>query len=793
MATVPLQHTPTVELDVGQAPLFSATNIEPVRDTGVAEDIQRVGNAQKLLAQVAIKNKEEQDDVVSNDAFNGYQEEADAKVNEYLQLQRGQAVATVDVDQDTGLAITAYDKLIKDLDEIGNKYLETLTNSDQKQIFNDKYSASKRLSKNTAVKHSLKQRRLQLEEDTKANIEMSKKGAINSFESWDDEEGDYNGHYYRGLAEIKRNAELNGRNTDINKGPLSAKYLEDVQAYNKEVMEGVVDQLMELPGGHKLAQDYVKKQKPEELKEVNTELEQSIADKHDDYNVEQCVDAVLSNNSNQNTGDFLDQTKKLMCLKSNHFVNDGTGASVHDGNHSDKVNIAGQTQENNIDTLEKIKNESKFYKLDSNETLINEHEPTHLFAVQHLGVQKADSLYTKAKSSIEIDKTRYKEDATYAKQINEKIINNYNKLISEETNKIYARFGEGEFANSIENDLEIIKKGINYDGNFTYKVDFVTGLRPLNELKDELKATITDPKQLSYALKDLEIKYNKIKNERTQIYNEALNTAKEIAFAEEGGWKNLKDNGIKIENFSESDQELLKKGQPEESNVDTIAELIDNPKEVRDNLPSYSHELSQSDYLGLKQYAKSLQSEDKYIEANGNKDLMKDVMYKNGFEWVYKSKFGGNSADFGAIHTEWVDRIDYAQRISNKKLTRQQKVEILNNVLMDKVNLQGTLGFGRQTNTLTSTVMPDRLDDLFVKVKVKQEDGSTKTEQIFTSEITKEVSIAIMGSLYRRKLPMNQQNIAEEWVKFGKPKTLKQAEEFINANLNYQLAPENLK
>ena len=110
--------------------------------------------------------------------------------------------------------------------DIGNKYLETLTNSDQKQIFNDKYSASKRLSKITAVKHSLKQRRLQLEEDTKANIEMSKKGAINSFESWDDEEGDYNVHYYRGLAEIKRNAELNGRNTDINKGPLSAKYLE---------------------------------------------------------------------------------------------------------------------------------------------------------------------------------------------------------------------------------------------------------------------------------------------------------------------------------------------------------------------------------------------------------------------------------------------------------------------------------------------------------------------------------------------------------------------------------------
>jgi len=793
MATVPLQQTPTEQINTGGTPLFSATNIQPVQDTGVAQDIGRLSNAQKQFAKIAADLQDQHDDIRSNEAYRGYQEEADVKVNEYLSLQRGDAIATVDYDEETNKPITAYDKLVNDLEEISNKYLETLDNNSQKQIFNDKYSASKRISVNSASKHSLKQSRLKLTEEAEANINIAKTGAINSFESFQEENGDYAVNYYRGLLEIKRNAELNGRNTDITKGPLSSTYLETVQKYNDEVMKGVVDELVKLPGGHQLAKQYVDMHKPKEIKDVVTELEIRIKDKHKDYNGEKCVNGVLSANGNQNTGNFVDQTKKLMCLKSNHHEDDGTGASVYDGHHSDKVEVAGQTQENNIDTLEKIRNESKFYKLDSNATLINEHQTTHLFAIQHLGVKKADSLYTKAKSSVEIDTARYKEDATYAKQINEKIINNYNKLISEEANKIYGRFGEGEFAVTIANDLEIIKKGINYDGNFTSDVDFITGLRPLEVLKAEIKETITDPKQQKYALQDLEIKYKKISNERTKVYNEGLNAAKEIAFAEEGGWKNLEANGIKIENFSESDQELLKKGQPNETDVLTYAELINNPKEIRDNLPSYMHTISKSDYLGLKRYAEELQSEDKYIEANGNKDLMKDVMFKNGFEWVYKSKFGGNAADFGAIHTEWVDRIDYAQRISNKKLTREQKVEILNNVLMDKVNLQGTFGFGKEKNTLTSTVMPDRLDDLFVKVKVKQEDGSTKTEQIFTSEITKEVSTAIMGSLYRRKLPMNQQNIAEEWVKFGRPKTLKEAEEFINANLNYQLAPENLK
>ena len=142
-------------------------------------------------------------------------------------------------------------------------------------------------------------------------------------------------------------------------------------------MEGVIDKLEKLPGGHALVREYVKAHKPKETKDTITELEISIAEKHEDYNVEQCVNAVLNNIGNQNTGSFLDQAPKLMCLKSNHYVNDGTGASVHDGHHSDKVNIAGQTQENNIDTLEKIKNESKFYKLDSNATIIKEHMPTH--------------------------------------------------------------------------------------------------------------------------------------------------------------------------------------------------------------------------------------------------------------------------------------------------------------------------------------------------------------------------------------------------------------------------------
>ena len=790
MATVPLQQTPTEQIDTGGTPLFSATDIKPVADTGVAQDIGRLSQAQKQFAKIAADLQDQHDDVKSNEAYRKYQEEADVKVNEYLNLQRGDAIATVDYDEETNKPITRYDQLVNDLTEISNKYLETLDNKSQKRLFNDKYSASKRISINSASKHSLKQTRLKLTEEAESNVNIAKKSAINSFESFQEEGGDYQINYYRGLLEIKRHAELNGRNTDINKGPLNSTYLEAVQTYNEEVMQGVVDELVKLPGGHQLAMQYVDMHKPKEIKDVVTELEKRIAEKHEDYNGEKCVNGVLTANGNQNTGNFLDQTKKLMCLKSNHFVNDGTKASVYDGHHSDKVEVAGQTQENNIDTLENLRNQSKFYKLDSNATLINEHQTTHLFAIQHLGVEKADSLYTKAKSSVEIDTARYKEDATYAKQINEKIINNYNKLISDEANKIYGRFGEGEFAVTIANDLEIIKKGINYDGDFTSDVDFITGLRPLEVLKAEIKETITDPKQQKYALQDLEIKYKKISSERTKIYNENLNAAKEIAFAEEGGWKNLEANGIKIENFSESDQELLKKGQPEKSDEGTITFLKDNPEELATNLPAYSQLISQSDYLGLKNYVKEkVGDETKVLEAKGDVKTFKDILNKHGFSnlaFPNKPLKGKNAAEYNAIFNAWEDRIDYAQRIEGRKLNRTEKEKLLMNVLLDKVNINK----GKKEVTFSTIIEKpneDKLSKTSVVIEIKRPDGNVIKDRIFNSDIKPEINIAIMGALYKRKKPMSQENIAILWNAMGRPETLKEANKFIQASANYKL------
>ena len=403
-------------------------------------------------------------------------------------------------------------------------------------------------------------------------------------------------------------------------------------------------------------------------------------------------------------------------------------------------------------------------------------------------------MYTKAKSDIEIDKAKYKEDPVYAEKINKKIIQRYNQLIVQEAAKKY-KFGGGEYVSIIENDLAIIEKGIDYNyknTNEEVKVDFVTGLRPIEDLKREIKETITDKETQKHAIKDLEVKYEKIKNQKTQIYNENLNAAKKIAFAEPNGYKNLAANGIQIDSFSPKDQEILKNGQPVDSDQGTIAKLKDNPEEVVNNLESYSHKISKSDYLELERYAKELQGggESKIFEVTTDNKMFKSVLNKHGFgnlAFPEEDLKGDDAAKYNELEDAWRDRINYAQRIEGRKLSRAEKEQLLVNVLLDKVNVGKKYKKEVTFATVIETGEKDKLDKTSVLVKVKRADGTETEDRIFNSDIPPDINIAIMASLYKRKIPMNQQQIAQLWQNMGRPETLEEANKYIKASKNYEL------
>ena len=730
MARVPLQTVPGVELEAGSEVQFGSTSVEPMKDV-VTDDIVRSGKAMQGFSEVLNKLDDEINDAEATQLSNDYHAAVTDIKNRYGTLKGVNAVGMVEVD---GEQISVFDQYQGEMQKVLESYQEKASNGTVKYIFENKASVYTKTALNLMTAHSLTEQRNYKESGIKSSIELSKSAAKESYASWNNPDGDFRKFYAKGISDITELAVLNGWDTTILEDGtyVSKQFEEKIKAYNMDVLKEVADRLGKSNDGQ--AEAFLDWLNPEKQNEQVNEIKKKIVAKHKAHKNSVCVDNTLSNNGNQNDGDFLSQADTLSCLSSNNSHDNGIGGNVTGGLNSNEVDITNKTDTENIETLNKIRNTSKFYSPESslNGTLLAQHQPTHLFAIQRLGVKKADSLYTKAKSSIEIDPQRFKDDSEYATEINGKILDKYNELILEASeakygnkdvarltkkiaelksqtgggkgtktsrkNKIIKLEAELETATSndsgyvgkIANDLQIIKNGIDYNFNPEepgIKVDPITGLQPIEVLKAKLKATITDPKELETAIKDLEIKYNKTKNERETVYNDALVKAQEIAFAEPGGWKKLEANNINIDDFTEADQEILRNGPPEESDKATLVKLEKNPNELINNLNAHRPNLSRTDFLELTNHANKLKSEGEVLAVTVENDMLDLSLKTFKFDRIRNQEDDQSKDDYLQIKQRWKELIDEEQTRTKSKLTRERKQELLNQVLGNTVML----------------------------------------------------------------------------------------------------------
>lgn len=878
MARVPLQQTPQVGLEIGSAPQFTGGRIEPVQDT-VTNDLQRASKAQQNVSEIAFKLQDEYNDVESKKLYNDFYSELELNTNNYLNTQGFDAVKTV--DKDTGNS--QYDLTSNNNYGLMEAYAEKASNGDIKYLFENMASVSLRSAENKMTQHSIKQQRLAHENEVKAALEIRKTDAKNNYASWNDPTGEFVLHYAAGLEKLKEQAILKGWNLDPeaedvngNKIGISDQYIKSINEYNMDIYKDLIKKLGEDTEWGEIERLFEKLNpilNPKDASKLKAKVEKD----HMEHNQEVINDTLIANNSNQNNGNFLDQANTIFGLSSNNTTSNGIGGSVKDGfNSNDElINITGSQRNERIELLQQIRSTSKFYKEGSTKQLIPQHQTTHLFATQKLGVNKADSLYSKAEREYELPefkntfpdnkagRRKFKiakkkfEEEFFKNPENEKIIkaailDKYNQLIEDATGDRYNMFysktktifpnppkrsdfgfgakegrayskarkeyyqnkdnaiqvnpgvrtedlefftgekrfggrtGQKDFAetkadkaeiyqNKIANDLEVLKKNVNYDYNpdtdETIIVDEITGLQPKEKLVEKLKDTVIDEEELDYAIKDLDIKYSQIENKTKSIYYQAFNNAKEIAFAAPGGWQNLIANNVDIDNFTEQDQEILKNGQPVESDVDTVVQLKTNPAEIATNLESYSHKLSNGQYLELKRYAASLRSENKVIEATGNVTMLKATLDKYDMGDLYTSKNKEKKKQYIAINDAWLTEINARQITKgNVKLTMGEKRDALNDILLDNVNVDndpflGFIGGGDTKDTNVFFVDQDRLQDVYVDIPYKD-----KNVRVFTSKIDPEVLKLIIKSLRKANKPTTQKNIADYFVRKGQPK-----------------------
>ena len=880
MATVPFQTSPQQELAIGSEVQFGATSVDPQRDV-VSDDIARQGQAISNLGGVLNKLDNELNDAESKQLANNYYADAEAIKDQYNNLKGVNAVGSVTVD---GKQVRVFDQYQNEMKKLLESYQTKASNGVVKYIFENKAQVYTKSFLSDMTTHSLKEQNAYNIAETKANIDTNTRGAINLGNTFLDPAGDFIKLYNATLSGITELAQLQGWETDPAKG-LSDQYLNMINETKLKISKEILDKFRKEGKWNKITEftDFLDPSK--ENKTVQKIIEQSTkAENEHDGNTKNNL--LLSINGNQNNGEFLNNAKILLSLSSNQSSNDGKNAHVKNGLHSDEYDTSNLKQSESIDKLDKLRYTSIFYSPESKSqnSLLQQHKLTHLFAIQRIGVNKADSLYLKAKREYELpefkntfldNKAGLRKYAVAKKKFEEEFLKNpdnkkiidaaildkYNEFIKDAAGDKFSTYysatktifpnppkrddflntssgakafskAREKFLNSpanaiqvnpgvddnqldmmtgtkktigrsafkkfeleklekekiylekIVNDLQVIKKNVNYDYNpmeETIIVNEITGLQPKKTLIEKIKDTTKDPVQQKFEINDLNIKYEKIENENKAIYKAKLIPAKQISFAEKGGYLNLAANNININDFTQEDQKLLKEGQPEESNVDTIVELINDPTELRDNIDVHSHELSQIDYAELKTYSENLTNENNYVEATGNITMLKATLDRYDMGDLHTAKNKEKKRKYLAIHDAWLKEIN-ARQISNNntKLTMGQKQEALNYVLLtDLVSVDRRFGRDR-TNVIPSTVEFDNVENIFVDVLFEGENV-----RVFPSKIKKEVFDLINASIRGKNKYPTQALISEYWLKSGKAETETQARKNLeNYGLN---------
>ena len=314
MARVPLQTVPGVELEAGSEVQFGSTSVEPMKDV-VTDDIVRSGKAMQGFSEVLNKLDDEINDAEATQLSNDYHAAVTDIKNRYGTLKGVNAVGMVEVD---GEQISVFDQYQGEMQKVLESYQEKASNGTVKYIFENKASVYTKTALNLMTAHSLTEQRNYKESGIKSSIELSKSAAKESYASWNNPDGDFRKFYAKGISDITELAVLNGWGTTILEDGtyVSKQFEEKIKAYNMDVLKELADRLGKSNDGQ--AEAFLDWLNPEKQNEQVNEIKKKIVAKHKAHKNSVCVDNTLSNNGNQNDGDFLSQADTLSCLSSNN-------------------------------------------------------------------------------------------------------------------------------------------------------------------------------------------------------------------------------------------------------------------------------------------------------------------------------------------------------------------------------------------------------------------------------------------------------------------------------------------
>ena len=779
MARVPLQTTPSVQIQAGSAPTIGSSGGVQAFQGDAGAEITKQGTqalaAGKRAVILANKLQEDLDDAKSKEMYNQFATELEGVAIDYLS-KKGSAAVSPKPDSsfvnETGKELTPYDLSIAALGQFRDKYTDQLTNDRQKYMFQTMANTSIRSTASTLTRHSITEQRSYSLAEAAAFVDVKANQAALYSSDWADPTGEYalnsaaaikaaqdyadskgwvdTVEKIRGVEttvpSFQRQKYLAAVNDTMASNVLNrfiaeddffqgAAFLQTAMA-NGTISNGIASQYMETielgynnQTGDQLGDNIINSYGLGNTQAANADfLESGVTD--------------LSVQANRNA--FENASEVVMSFGSAYVFSDGTapvvnGVSAQVGGGA----VMSQDIEETTAVMEKLWPQMMDGAIGGDE------KPMWLLMASAAGPEFANKIAKERHVQMQgMDNQSYLEAFKRLRRSEKGLPN-----VSE------ARLDELEGSLTLLDSRRAKPIEVKKSQDYTTK-----GIPNLEDLLRVARQNISEPDQLKRAEARIKLWHTETTARSVNAYNDLLSGLYDKVYADPGAYSKI--SATTLNKLDPKDRSALQEGNSRTDDVDTEIKLITDPTQtLPENITQYRGKLSESTYQSYLKAGETLKQSladdasgtNALVGATGDTDQLKTTLSNYGYEDMFQKDNDANKLDFIQINNAWKAQIDQQQRDKgNVKLNRTEKQKILNDIL-NNVVLRGDAGPDSLVGGTTipaATIDTDEMDEVFVYVDDKI---------VYLSDIGDREQI--IKALRQNNQPVTEQNIANLYVR----------------------------
>ncbi len=722
MPSIPIQSAPEITPSINRGNVSLSLDQPDVR-LPIAKSLQQTGSALQyggLSLQKIVKEQQDQiNDARASEAFNNFSIIADNQETTYLDYKGKDVLTNYDPSRNN---------IINELNSISDK----LDNDIQKNIFLKAANRRIRSVTNSMTKHSIYEQRKYNFNEMESRINTFSNTAAKYWDTYTEENGDFDVYSGAALKEIEMLADKMGFAEDsMQRRDLVLKVSDKMHS---EVISGLINIKDFMSAASYLNDSF----ESNELT-INSykALKNTISAGLNKENAIELVDKLWNGINKAASSDFETLFNWVVSVEGGYVANDaGAGPSKYGINAKANPDIDIE----NINLVEAREIYKKRYWDQINAVNL----PPEMRAIAfdtavNLGVNKA--------------RVMLKESNNNPQKMLDLRVQHYKKLIKNNPS-LYKKYENGWI-----NRLNQLEEGINKFHNETAdetifgEEEIIPSLTEAYRSIDLLSKT-AEEKQYAHSL--FKQRYNEAQMLKRENYKNILEEAENISFSPNSSWRNL--NPEILSQLKPSDRARLVKGAPRGDDPNTVIHLLNNPSQWRkENISKYRSLLSEATFLNFYKQG----SDDKNIlSATIDSEQFNSTLLRNDFSNLVQPKKKADKELLINLRNSFKQRIDVQQSVKKRKLSLDEKQEVLDGIMIDRVMVENA-GFAFFDAERAAFELSDEEMELSYVIVAGKE--------IKLTNIPMEERAKIISTLLRRKIPVTSQMIANLWVMAGQP------------------------